>query len=364
MSKKIDELIGTGLIEKTKGDYIKEKFEDFTQAIEEWSEKANAIVVTDEAQKELMAEAREGRLLLKAKRIEVEKTRKMLKEQSLSEGRLIDSVAKYLTSLIEPTEKHLELQEKFIEIQEQNKRIKLKAERTELLQPYKDVIDPNSIQLDLITDEAFTTILNGAKFSLENKKAEALRLENEIKEKERKNVIFHQRTLQVAEYKNFINNDVDLILTTETEEFYFNEYLSILKHRKEGFDNAQEELRKQEERQKELLRKENERLKKQNEKKKEEIKNLKKEVQQTPTKIGLNSISNDLIQEKDIEKKESKADEENIMVSRLEYEALQNKYKISKFVLDSVLAYIVPQNLRDLANKGLKEISEIDRNLK
>jgi hypothetical protein len=29
MSQKIDELIGTGVIEKTKGDYIKEKFQDF-----------------------------------------------------------------------------------------------------------------------------------------------------------------------------------------------------------------------------------------------------------------------------------------------------------------------------------------------
>ena len=93
MSQKIDELIGTGVIEKTKGDYIKEKFQDFTEAIEEWSEKANAIVVTEETQKELMAEARQGRLLLKSKRIEVEKVRKSLKEQSLSEGRLIDSVA-------------------------------------------------------------------------------------------------------------------------------------------------------------------------------------------------------------------------------------------------------------------------------
>ena len=78
MSQKIDELIGTVVIEKTKGDYIKEKFQDFTEAIEEWSEKANAIVVTEETQKELMAEAREGRLLLKSKRIEVEKTQEHL----------------------------------------------------------------------------------------------------------------------------------------------------------------------------------------------------------------------------------------------------------------------------------------------
>ena len=50
MSQEIDALVNAGLIEKTKGDYIKEKFQDFTQAIEEWSEKANAIVVTEETQ--------------------------------------------------------------------------------------------------------------------------------------------------------------------------------------------------------------------------------------------------------------------------------------------------------------------------
>ena len=76
MSQEIDALITAGLIEKTKADYIKEKFQDFAEAVEEWSKKANEIVVTEETQKELMTEAREGRLLLKAKRIEVEKVRK------------------------------------------------------------------------------------------------------------------------------------------------------------------------------------------------------------------------------------------------------------------------------------------------
>ena len=213
MSQEIDALINAGVIEKTKGDYIREKFQDFTEAIEEWSKKANAIVVTDETQKELMSLAKEGRLLLKSKRIEVEKTRKSLKEQSLSEGRLIDSVAKYLTGLIEPAEKHLELQEKFVEIQDQNKRIKLKADRTELLQPYSSVINPASIQLDLITEEAFTTILNGAKFALQNKQAEALKAEEERKEIARKETLFQERRLQIVEYKKYYNSETDLILT-------------------------------------------------------------------------------------------------------------------------------------------------------
>jgi len=351
MSKKIDELIGTGLIEKTKGDYIKEKFEDFTQAIEEWSEKANAIIVTEETQKELMAEAREGRLLLKAKRIEVEKTRKSLKEQSLSEGRLIDSVAKYLTGLIEPAEKHLELQEKFIEIQEQNKRIQLKADRTELLQPYKDVIDPNSIQLDLITDEAFTTILNGAKFSQDNKKAEALRVEQERKETERKQKLYEERRLQIVEYKQFYETDINLFLTVDLGQDEFDYIINDLRLKKDKYLKSQAKLAK-----------ENEALKKQNEKKSQEIKQLKQEAKQTPT---TDSITEKILPSTaELTHKPAEyvgtQNENIIMVNRSEYETLKKRYGIAKTALESVLYFIVPQNLRDLINKAMLDIKEAE----
>lgn len=353
MSQKIDELIGTGVIEKTKGDYIKEKFQDFTEAIEEWSEKANAIVVTEETQKELMAEAREGRLLLKSKRIEVEKVRKSLKEQSLSEGRLIDSVAKYLTGLIEPAEKHLELQEKFIEIQEQNKRIQLKADRTELLQPYKDVIDPNSIQLDLITDEAFTTILNGAKFAQDNKKAEALRVEEERKETERKNTLLQERRLQVVEYKQFYESDINLFLTVDMSQDDFDYIMTDLRLKKDKYLKAQAKIVK-----------ENETLKKQNEKKAQEIVKLKKEAKQTPTPIPAPKpdISNPYVADKDSDIRFAETQNEDIiMVKRSEYEILKRKYGIAKPVVEVITLFIVPQKLRDLANKALKDIAEADK---
>jgi uncharacterized protein YqgQ len=351
MSQEIDALINAGLIEKTKGDYIREKFQDFTQAVEEWSEKANAIVVTNETQKELMLEAREGRLLLRAKRIEVEKTRKSLKEQSLIEGRLIDSVAKYLTGLIEPAEKHLELQEKFIEIIEQNKRIRLKADRTELLQPYKEVIDPSSIQLDLITEEAFATILNGAKYSLETKKAEALRVEEERKENEIKQKLFQERSLQIAEYRQFYYTEKHLILNVDTKQSEFDSLMKDLILRKEEYLQAQEKLAK-----------ENEALKKQNEKKAMEIKQLKQKAKQTPTLAPVaESIlpSTAELSHKPAEYVENK-NENIIMVNRSEYETLKKRYGIAKTALEAVLYFIVPQNLRDLVNKAMIDIKEAD----
>jgi hypothetical protein len=341
MSNKIDELIGTGVIEKTKADYIKEKFQDFTQAIEEWSEKANAIVVSDETQKDLMAEAREGRLLLKAKRIEVEKVRKSLKEQSLNEGRLIDSVAKYLTSLIEPAEKHLELQEKFVEIQEQNKRIKIKAERTSLLQPYLEVIDPNSIQLDLITEEAFATILNGAIASLENKKAEALRLQNEILENERKVKLFQERSLQLAEYRQFYYTEKDLILNTETDAVAFEELMKNLALRKKEYLLERDRIAE-----------ENANLKKQNEESQKEIEGLKTiiKIEQTPTSEAPTTII-----------KREVSEEEFITVKKSEYELLKRRYGIAKTALESVLYFIVPVNLRDLVNNAMRDIAEAEK---
>ena len=342
MSNKIDELIGTGVIEKTKGDYIKEKFQDFTQSIEEWSEKANAIVVTDETQKEVMLEAREGRLLLKAKRIEVEKVRKSLKEQSLNEGRLIDSVAKYLTSLIEPAEKHLELQEKFVEIQEQNKRIKIKAERTSLLQPYLEVIDPNSIQLDLITEEAFATILNGAIASLENKKAEAKRLQDEIYENEKKVKLFQERSLQLAEYRQFYFTEKDLILTTETDAVAFEELMKNLALRKNEYLLERDRIAE-----------ENANLKKQNEESQKEIEGLKTiiKIEQTPTEqFEPTIVKREIIDD---------VEEEYISVKISDYEVLKTRYGIAKTALEAVLYFIVPQNLRDLTNKALKEMGDL-----
>jgi hypothetical protein len=347
MSQEIEKIEGIGNIEKAKYDYIKEKFEGFTSIAQEWHEKANAIIVTESTQKELMLEAKEGRLLLKTKRIEIEKLRKSLKEQSLNEGRMIDSVAKYLTSLIEPAEKHLEQQEKFIEIQEQNQRIKLKEERTSLLQPYIDVIDPSSIQLDLITDEAFTTILNGVKFAQENKKAEALRIEEEHKEIVRKQLLLQERSLKLAEYRQFYFTSKDIILTTETDDVAFEELMNNLILRKNEYLIEQDRIAE-----------ENKKLKKQAEKQKEQIKELKTIVKANPTTTPLTST----IIKREVADKDtfsSDLEEELITIKKSDYEILKNKYTIAKTTLESVLIFIVPINLRNLVYNTLEELNQI-----
>ena len=63
-----------------------------------------------------------ARMEIKGKRVEVEKTRKKLKEDSLEYGRAVDKEAKRITALLEPIEEHLTAQEKIIDDELERKR--------------------------------------------------------------------------------------------------------------------------------------------------------------------------------------------------------------------------------------------------
>jgi len=302
MNQEITKLLENSLIEKSKSDYIIEKFSEFTSIATEWNQKANAIIVTDESQKDLMLQAREGRLLLKAKRIEIEKTRKSLKEQSLNEGRLIDSIAKSLTLLVEPAEKHLELQERFAEIQDQKRKAELKSKRYELILPYAEVINPETLNLGLITEEAFVGILNYAKTTYDAKiESERLaKIEQEEKAKAE------------AEEKEK--------LRLENEKL-----------RAEALQHSKEVMQKQKEAS-ELQAKADELLAKKNAELKAISDKMKKQ---------------EIVIEKIVEKEETQTDELQI---------LKDKYAIAKTSLEAVLWYIVPDDCRTMVCKALDEL--------
>lgn len=141
------------------------------------------IVVTDEEQFDLMAEARSKRLKLKEIRVSVEKKRKELKEDSLRTGRAIDGVANLVKQEIEPAEKYLESQEKFAEIRQAERAAKLKAERIESLVKYTD--DISLYDLDSITEEQFKNLLANLKAQHKAKIAEEKRIEEERVAKEK-----------------------------------------------------------------------------------------------------------------------------------------------------------------------------------
>lgn len=100
-------------LDDSKTHILRSRFADYFTIAEQWKTESRTLVVTHEDQTELMKRARQGRLVLKDKRVAIERTRKELKKESLKESRAIDAVAKLLTSLIEPTEKFLLKQEEF-----------------------------------------------------------------------------------------------------------------------------------------------------------------------------------------------------------------------------------------------------------
>jgi hypothetical protein len=121
-------IIEEGNLEGTKAKYILDNFTGYFLVAAEWEKKAKMLSVTDPSQVTEMKMAREGRLFLREKRIDVEKARKRLKEEALREGQTIDAVAKVLTSLIKPIEDFLDRQEHFVERQKEEKETAMRLE--------------------------------------------------------------------------------------------------------------------------------------------------------------------------------------------------------------------------------------------
>lgn len=156
-------------LEPTKVERLLSNFSDSYQNARELSQGAADLVVTEESQTELMKEARTKRLALKNIRVDVENTRKSLKEQSLREGKAIDGMSNIIKALIVPIEEHLERQEKFAEMREAERKATRHAERLEKLSQY--VPNVGLYSLEDMNDEVFNTLLADSKTSFEAKKA-------------------------------------------------------------------------------------------------------------------------------------------------------------------------------------------------
>ncbi len=165
MANELSTIVNQAGLDETKSKSILENFNGFFEVAAEWEAKSKVIIVTDESQKDLMKQAREGRLFLKSKRVDVENKRKSLKEQSLREGQTIDSIARILKNLIEPIESHLETQEKFAEIKEAQRKDALQAERIEILKPLNA---PYQLyDLKSMAENDFNDLVNGLKSAIQ-----------------------------------------------------------------------------------------------------------------------------------------------------------------------------------------------------
>lgn len=143
------------------------------------------ITVTDATQVTEIKASRAARLKLRAMRdalisvtcIEVEKTRKSLKEEWLRPGQAIDSLARYLCDRINPVEARLEEQEKFAERKEAERKAALRASREKLLAPFG--VNTAFYQLADMDENTFAALLSSSRLAHEAKIAEAKRAEAE-----------------------------------------------------------------------------------------------------------------------------------------------------------------------------------------
>jgi len=117
-------------------DFVKTELQKFnlTDAVLfEMRGRAMSILVKDEKDTENYQKAREMRLVVKGKRIEVEKKRKELKEDALAYGRAVDGEAKRIAVQLEEFENHLQTQEdvvgKYQERLQREAAVKAEADR-------------------------------------------------------------------------------------------------------------------------------------------------------------------------------------------------------------------------------------------
>lgn len=239
-SNELSTVVNSVGLEQSKADSILQSFADCFSQAKILAEESKGIVVTDESQVDLMAQARTARLKLKDIRVNAEKIRVALKEQSLRESRAIDGVSNLIKALIVPVEEHLEKQEKFLEVREQLRLSERLNKRIADLSQYVDDITLYNIK-DM-SDEAFANLLESSKTAFEAKKDAEAKADKERLEREERQRVFRDRVLKLAPYQDFLDGFVLEETTTEVE---FQRWLTIGTTKKAKYQEEQEQLRVQ-----------------------------------------------------------------------------------------------------------------------
>jgi phage-related minor tail protein len=188
MENQLIQVIKESGVEQQTALTLQNSFLPFFEKANEWAVKAKTLVVTDVSQIREMNMAKQARLALRDIRIEADKTRKLLKEDSLRYGKAVQGVYNVIEYLIVPIEQHLEQQEKFAEIQEMKRKSEIKASREIELQPFAEFVPINIDLLNMIESD-YQKVLSGAKLQMQAKidaeqKAEQERIAKEKAERE------------------------------------------------------------------------------------------------------------------------------------------------------------------------------------
>ncbi|MBU1067520.1 hypothetical protein KKE60_07010 [Patescibacteria group bacterium] len=184
-------IVGKCGLDTPAGHIIYEKFKQFYDQIQAWDNKAKTLIVTNASQVDEMKMAREGRLFLARIRIDANKVRNTLKEDSIKYGKAVQSVYNFIEGLTTPIEKYLENQEKFVERQEEKRVWELVIARRDSLEPYEEFV-PFGINLGVMSDDAFERFFKSVKIQ----KDEKIKQEADEKERVKKEKELYEQTLE------------------------------------------------------------------------------------------------------------------------------------------------------------------------
>ena len=145
-------------VEFDTAEMIQKKFSEFYEQAEKLKKEGLGIKVTDISQKDEMKSAREIRLEIKEIRVQAEKARKLLKEDSNRYGKAVQAAYNLIEAECEPTEKYLELQEKFAEVQAAKEKAELKAAREKECQEFSGFM-PTDMDLSNMPKESYEIFL-------------------------------------------------------------------------------------------------------------------------------------------------------------------------------------------------------------
>lgn len=233
-------LIKSSNLDKAKSDVILDSFGDILNVADEWKQKADALVITDPSQTDLMEEARKGRLFLKDKRVTIGHKHKELKDASLRECQALDEIKRTLVGLIEPIEQNLQLKEDFAKIFEENRKAKLKDDRLKLLAAY-DIHQEVGYDLGGMPDDVWKAFYSGVKTNWEIKKEQDRKdAEEQLRLQDIENLNI-ERIRLIRPYAAYLSKEEDELNFGELSMKDFTKLFNGIKGAKEEDDRIQAE---------------------------------------------------------------------------------------------------------------------------
>ncbi len=207
---------------------------------EKWEEQIENINVTSVDDIEQMNLADLARKNVKQARLSAEKLfeakRDNVKKQKESfdlEDKLWLKAGQIMSLKFKDIESKAEYKASFAKRVEAEKKESETQKRIKLVYEYRN--DINRFEFENMSDEAFSTFINGLKIQHQEnlKKQEEERLAKE--EADRKYKLYNQRQILLAEYKDFI--DQESVISIETSEEDFQNAIETLKARKQKYND-------------------------------------------------------------------------------------------------------------------------------